>query len=171
MKAILETKRLVLREMVPEDFDALCKILQDKRVMYAYEHAFSDTEVHDWLRRQRERYRKDGFGLWAAIRKEDGKLIGQCGLTMQQWDTKWVPEIGYLFRYDCWHQGYATEAAVACKLYAFEHLGLGEVYSIIRDTNAASQRVAQRNGMSPRARMTKHYYGMDMPHIVYSVRR
>ena len=45
-----------------------------------------------------------------------------------------------------------------------------EVYSIIRDNNTASQNVAKRNGMKEKKRFVKHYYGMDMPHIVYSVR-
>ena len=41
---ILETERLYLREMNPFDFASLCKILQDKDTMYAYEGAFSDDE-------------------------------------------------------------------------------------------------------------------------------
>ena len=46
---ILETKRLYLREMNQDDFDSLCKILQDEEVMYAYEGAFQDAEVKEWL--------------------------------------------------------------------------------------------------------------------------
>ncbi|MDE7434790.1 MAG: GNAT family N-acetyltransferase, partial [Lachnospiraceae bacterium] len=53
---ILETERLYLREMNPADFESLCKILQDKDTMYAYEGAFSDDEVHEWLDRQIARY-------------------------------------------------------------------------------------------------------------------
>lgn len=49
---ILETERLYLREMNQNDFESLCKILQDKDTMYAYEGAFSDDEVHEWLDRQ-----------------------------------------------------------------------------------------------------------------------
>ena len=79
--------------------------------------------------------------------------------------------MGYLFVKRCWKMGYATEAAVACRDYAFETLGIPEVYSIIRENNFASQRVAKRNGMTERDRIVKHYYGMDMPHLVFSVRR
>ena len=49
---ILETERLYLREMEQSDFDSLCRILQDDKVMYAYQGAFSDDEVHEWLDRQ-----------------------------------------------------------------------------------------------------------------------
>lgn len=164
---ILETERLYLRELEQEDFPALCKILQDEKTMYAYEGAFSEEEVQEWLDRQLARYKQYGFGLWAVIRKESDELIGQCGLTMQPWKDGEVLEIGYLFRRDCWHRGYAAEAARACKQYAFETLGAKEVCSIIRDTNTASQNVALRNGMSVRDSWTKHYRGVDMPHFRY----
>lgn len=144
---ILETKRLYLREMNPSDFNSLCRILQDEKAMYAYEGAFSDQEVQEWLDRQIYRYQKWNFGLWAAVLKETDKMIGQCGLTMQQWKDQEVLEIGYLFERSHWHQGYSTEAAKACKQYAFEKLNASEVCSIIRDSNTASQNVAMRNGM------------------------
>lgn len=82
---IIETERLYLRKLMQNDFEALCGILQDDETMYAYEGAFSDEEVQEWLDRQLARYEKYGFGLWAVILKENGELIGQCGLTMQPW--------------------------------------------------------------------------------------
>lgn len=133
---ILETERLYLREMNQADFNSLCKILQDEETMYAYEVAFSDLEVQEWLDRQIFRYEK--------------------------WN---------LFNRLFWHKGYATEAARACKNYAFEILKADEVCSIIRDTNTASQNVAVRNGMTRTDVWTKHYRGIDMPHYRYVIRR
>ena len=175
MKGILETPRLRLRELEPCDFGALCRVLQDPVAMTAYEHAFTDEEVRAWLGRQRERYRAYGFGLWAVQRREDGEIIGQCGLTMQErldgGRDEQVLEVGYLFERAHWHRGYATEAARACRDYAFERLDAQEVFSIIRDTNLASQRVALRNGMTQRGVFVKHYYGVAMPHLVFSIER
>ncbi len=168
---ILETERLYLREMNQNDFDALCKILQDDKAMYAYEGAFNDDEVKEWLDRQIARYQKWGFGLWAVILKETDEMIGQCGLTMQPWKETEVLEIGYLFQRMYWHNGYAIEAASACKKYAFEILDAKEVCSIIRDTNTASQNVAMRNGMIAADSWTKHYRGVEMPHDRYVVKR
>ena len=168
---ILETERLALREMQPSDFDALCRIMQDEQTMTAYEGAFSDAEVQAWLDRQLERYRTWGFGLWAVILKETGAMIRQCGLTMQPWKGQEVLEIGYLFERGYWHRGYATEAARACKAYAFDVLNANEVCSIIRDTNTASQNVALRNGMQRADSWVKHYRGVDMPHGRYVVWR
>ena len=153
------------------DTEALCRILKDPEVMYAYEGAFTDEEVQEWIDRQIARYQKWGFGLWAVILKETDELIGQCGLTMQPWQDREVLEIGYLFCRQYWHRGYATEAARGCKKYAFEELGADEVCSIIRDTNTASQNVAVRNGMVKKDCWTKHYRGVDMPHDRYVVTR
>lgn len=169
----LETERLYMREMTYSDYPALCKILQDEEVMYAYEGAFDDNGVYDWLERQICRYRnyEHRYGLWAVILKEDGEMIGQCGITKQDCDGKNVLEIGYLFQKAYWHKGYATEAAVACKKYAFNNLNVDEIYSIIRDDNVASQNVAKRNGMTPKGMFTKHYRGVEMPHIIFSVKK
>lgn len=98
-------------------------------------------------------------------------MTGQCRLTLQEYRDRQVPETGYLFRKEFRHRGYAAEAAMACKHYAFGTWNYDEVFSIIRDTNTVSQRVALRSGMSAKDRVVKHYYGTDMPHPVFSVRR
>ena len=168
---MIETERLYLRELQQADSDSLRKILQDEQTMYAYEGAFDDKEVQNWLNKQIENYRRDGFGLWAVILKETDEMIGQCGLTWQDFAGQKVLEIGYLFQRAFWHNGYAIEAAKACKTYAFENLQAEEVFSIIRDTNTASQKVAERNGMTRSGEFVKHYRGAVMPHYVYSVQK
>ena len=168
---IIETERLYLRELQQTDFESLSKILQDEQTMYAYEGAFDDIEVQNWLTKQIDNYQRDGFGLWAVILKQRNEMIGQCGLTWQDFSDQTVLEIGYLFQREFWHNGFATEAAKACKQYAFEQLNAQEVYSIIRDTNAASQKVAERNGMVRCGEFIKHYRGVDMPHYLYRVRK
>lgn len=168
---VLQTERLALREMREPDYDALCLMLCDEEVMYAYAHAFEPDEAREWLNRQLERYRANGFGLWAVELRASGELIGQCGLTLQPLNGGSVLEVGYIFRKEFWHMGYATEAARACVELAFKRLGAREVYAIIRDDNLASQAVARRLGMEPRCTLVKHYYGLDMPHTAFSVRR
>ena len=168
---ILETARLCLRPLTWSDQPALAEILQDRETMYAYEHAFSQQEVEEWLARQLWRYDREGVGLWAVLERESGRLVGQAGITWQDWEDRRVPEIGYLFNRAFWHRGYAAEAAAGCKQYGFETLGFPALYSIIRDSNHPSQRVALRNGMYVVGRMVKHYWGMDMPHDVYRITR
>ena len=171
-RTIIETPRLLLREMTAADRPDLCMILQDKEVMYAYNGPFSDEEVNGWLERQTGRYREWGYGLWAVVLKQTGEMIGQCGVTRQLWNGEEMLEVGYLFRHSHWHQGYATEAARACMEYAFNILGASEVCSIIRDNNIPSQQVALRNGMrKAEGVMVKHYRGAEMPHWLYLTSR
>lgn len=168
-RTILETARLRLRNMDYSDMDALTAMLQDERVMYAYGGAFGREETLAWMNKQLLRYEEFGFGLWGVVLKETGEMIGQCGITMQEYGAAQVPEIGYLLAYAHWHNGYAIEAAQACKEYGFGTLGFKALYSIIRDTNRASQRVALRNGMRPVDTVVKHYRGEDMPHKVFCI--
>lgn len=171
-KIITETERLIIREMRQSDLDALCKIMCDEEVMRAaYESAFSVEEVQGWLNRHLKRYEDYGFGLWAVVLKETDEMIGQCGLTIQDWNDKEILEIGYLFQKAYWHKGYATEAAIACKEYAFSVLDASSVYSAIRDTHIASQNVAIRNGMKIVDKFTKNFRYVDMNFYLYSVDR
>lgn len=169
-RIVLETDRLLLREMSLSDMSALSSILQDERVMYAYNGAFSDKETLDWMQKQLQRYKDYGFGLWGVLLKDTGKMIGQCGITMQEYKTAQVPEIGYLLAHEYWHKGYAVEAATACREYGFNTLNFNALYSIIRDMNIASQNVALRNGMTVIDTIVRHYRGTDMPHLVFCVK-
>ncbi len=171
-KVLMETQRLIIREMMQPDLDALCKIMCDEEVMRTtYESAFTVDEVQGWLNRHLKRYEDYGFGLWAVVLKETNEMIGQCGLTIQEWNGKEILEIGYLFQKAYWHKGYATEAAIACKEYAFDVLNASSVYSTIRDTHIASQNVAVRNGMKIVDRFTKNFRYVDMNFYLYAVER
>ena len=144
----METKRLTLRELTMEDFDALHEILSDPETMQHYPAPFSEKQTRRWIVRNMERYAEFGFGLWAVILKETGELIGDCGITMQNIHGAICPEIGYHIRRDCWRRGYASEAARACMDFIFEHTTFNSVYSYMKYTNKASYGVALKNGMS-----------------------
>lgn len=153
----------------------LAEMLQDPEVMYAYEHTFSDADVWDWLNRQRERYQRDGFGLWAVIKKgvQSGlpEMIGQAGLTMQPCEGRQVLEVGYLLKKRFWHQGYAVEAAKACMQYAFQCRNADRVHSIIKADNWPSIRVADALGMEKEKEFMAEYYHGKMLHVLYSMER
>jgi len=90
---------------------------------------------------------------------------------MQNYLDNQVLEVGYHLQKAFWKHGYATEAAIACRDYAFDKLNASEVFSIIRDNNIASQNVAKRNGMTIKDKFIKHYRGIYMPHYLFSVKR
>lgn len=171
MMFLIETDRLMLREMTEHDLPSLRAVMQDAETMTAYEGPFDDDMVQAWLDRTLVRYRDDGFGLWAVTLRETGEMVGQCGLTTQHIMDEDVLEVGYLFNRAHWHRGYAVESATACRDYAFTQLAADRVYAQVRDTNIASMNVAIRLGMTVRGRFVKHYRGVAMPHLAFAVDR
>ena len=143
---MIETERLVLRELTEADCGALYKVLGDSEVMAHYPNAFDEARVKDWIARNIQRYQTDGFGLWAVCLKDTGELIGDCGLTMQRINGEIKPEIGYHIRKDRQRQGYATEAARAVRDWAFQNTPFPALYSYMKYTNLPSMKTAMAYG-------------------------
>ncbi|MDO4513065.1 MAG: GNAT family N-acetyltransferase [Lachnospiraceae bacterium] len=142
----IETKRLVLREMNTEDYDALYAVLADSDIMQHYPYTFDEARVRGWIERNMERYRIFGFGLWAVCLKETGEMIGDCGLTMQNIGGVIKPEIGYHIRKDMQQKGYAKEAASAVRDWTFENTTYNMIFSYMKYTNTPSAKSAQSWG-------------------------
>jgi ribosomal-protein-alanine N-acetyltransferase len=166
-RTILETPRLVLREFVPEDADALAVVISDAETMRYYPAPFDRAGVEEWIERNRRRYQADGFGLWAMVLKSTGELTGDCGLIRQEVDGGGEVEIGYHVRRDLWGRGLATEAARACRDYGFANLPVNRLVSLIRPENLSSRRVAEKNGM----KIIKEFSWRGLPHYVYAIER
>jgi [ribosomal protein S5]-alanine N-acetyltransferase len=167
MRIVLETSRLILREFVPEDADALTRVISDPETMRYYPAPFDRAGVEDWIARNVRRYQADGHGLWALDLKSSGEMVGDCGITLQDVDGRHLPEIGYHLRRDLWGQGLATEAARACRDYGFTQLQVDSLISLIRPENAPSRRVAERNAM----KVWKKTSHGGMPHLVYRIQQ
>jgi RimJ/RimL family protein N-acetyltransferase len=146
---VIETDRLILREMTEKDFDALYAVLADSDIMVHYPYAFDEDRVRGWIKRNRERYRIFGFGLWAVVLKETGEVIGDCGLTMQIINGQIKPEIGYHIRKDCQRKGYASEAAKAVRDWTFINTPFHVIYSYMKYTNVPSIKTAISYGCHP----------------------
>ena len=144
---MIETERLILREMTMDDYDALYKVLADSDMMQHYPYTFDEERVRGWITKNMERYETFGFGLWAVILKETGEMIGDCGLTMQLIHGQIKPEIGYHIRKDCQRKGYGSEAARASRDWSFEHTPFNIIYSYMKYTNVGSYATAIANGM------------------------
>ena len=158
---IIQTKRLYLRELVPEDKDELMKVLSNPDSMQYYPHPFSEEEVEKWINWNIENYKEYKHGLWAVILKEGDVFIGDCGITMQDIGNEIVPEIGFHIIKQYCNKGYATEAAHACKNYAFDVLNYKKVFSYTTVKNIPSQRVAQKIGLN----VYKHFEKFDEEQI------
>lgn len=164
---VLQTPRLYLRKIRMADRPAIGSILQDVEVMYAWEHAFSDDEVTDWMEQNLMRYDRDGYSYWAVMEKSTGDLVGLCGLLAEKAGDESDLGVGYIFGKKYWHRGYAQESVSACVDYAFRTLGAGHVTAQIRPNNLPSVKVAERLGMTVRSQFVKRYRGKDMIHLIY----
>jgi [ribosomal protein S5]-alanine N-acetyltransferase len=164
---ILETPRLLLRKLTLQDAQALEALLGDPVVMEFYPAPLDRKGVEDWIERNIGRYRRDGHGLWAMVRRDSNQLIGDCGCILQEVEGKNEVEVGYHVRRDLWGRGYATEAARACMEYGFAQLGARRVISMIRPPNMASRKVAEKNGMT----CEKIVFWRDYDHCIYAKAR
>jgi [ribosomal protein S5]-alanine N-acetyltransferase len=91
-------------------------------------------------------YQRDhGFTFWAVTDAETGKLMGDCGLIPLEGKRPEV-ELGYRFGSAHWGNGYATEAATACRDLGFGRYGLDKIYVDVHPDNEASQKVALKLG-------------------------
>jgi RimJ/RimL family protein N-acetyltransferase len=109
---------------------------------------FERKQMEGWIQRNLEHQERYGYGLFSVSLKSNDQLIGNCGLEHMEVGSEKVTELGYDFRSDHWNQGYATEAALAVRDYAFNELSLPSLISLIRTGNQSSRRVSEKIGMS-----------------------
>jgi [ribosomal protein S5]-alanine N-acetyltransferase len=154
----LETERLVLRLPQAHDLEGYHEVFSDPEVLAPLWMAPQTREENRaGIQRMRRHWERHGIGLFSVIRKSDERLLGRTGFLM--WDPeRWVSamrydlegeletEIGWTLGSEHWGQGYATEAAIACRDWALGELGLTRLVSVIASTNAASIRVAEKIG-------------------------
>lgn len=167
MKPVLETPRLLLREMTPADLDFIAALLGDEEVMRFYPQEYTRADAEAWVRRQVDRYARDGHGLWLVLAKETGQPVGQVGPVKVLLDGVDDVEVGWLIHRPFWRRGYASEAALAVRDHAFTALGLPHLISFIRPINHPSLGVARKIGMRP-VGFTLH---AGLEHLVFRVER
>ena len=148
MITILETPRLLLRQMTEDDADHLFALAQNPNVTRYILGEPPLTSREQAVAVIRERVFPQyalGLGRWACIEKRGGGFIGWCGVKHVPEDGEY--DLGYRFFEACWGQGYATEAARGACDFARRHLpGKRVVGKAMRD-NHASRRVLEKCGL------------------------
>lgn len=169
---ILETERLLLRRLVMDDLDALYKLYSDPEVRQYYPEGvlnYEETrEELEWFLNGHPKHPE--LGLWATIHKPSGKFVGRCGLLPWTIEGRHEVEIAYLLDKELWGQGLASEGALAIRDYAFKKLGLPRLVCLIDPKNIASQKVAEKIGMT----LEKQVDGIDgdnYPTLIYSIHK
>ena len=163
---MLETRRLILRLMRPDDVDGLLKIFSDPKVMRSFgTDPFTKPRMEEWVWRNIIHQQKHGYGLFTAIHKDDNIIVGDCGLEHMEVLGQQEVELGYDFRSDYWGQGLASEAARAVRDFALFTLHLPRIISLIRPDNIASRKVSEKIGMKPEQEIMRG----EQKYVVYSL--
>lgn len=168
--AEIETARLRLRPYRMDDLDRLTVILSNPEVMkYSQLGAIPKGKekqvTRDILEYFIKHWDKYGFGVWAAIEKASGKLIGHCGLNC----LSNIPQIEVIYRLDqrFWNQGIATEATKSCLQYGFESVKLYKIIAIAPPKHIASRRVMEKAGL--KYEKNARFYNSNV--VYYSIHR
>jgi RimJ/RimL family protein N-acetyltransferase len=155
----LSTPRLRLRQWRESDLAPFAALNADPQVMEFMPGCLTGTESDALARRSETEIARQGWGLWAAERRESGEFIGFVGLRAPSFEAHFTPcvEIGWRLARTSWGQGLATEAARECLRFAFQSLALSEVVSFTVGPNRRSRAVMERLGM-------RHDAGDDFEH-------
>lgn len=148
---MIETKRLILREIQPSDADALFELDSDPEVHRYLGNApvKSREKILEIINFIRGQYDAFGIGRWAVVLKENKKFIGWAGLKYVDEPLDAFPyyyDLGYRLIRKYWGKGYATEASIALIDYAFHKLKIPCVYALIETGNLRSRRVLEKAG-------------------------
>lgn len=142
---ILETERCVLREMTPEDLDALYEVYADPEISRYTEALYEDREqelayMKDYIEHV---YRFCGLGIWVIVEKRINRLIGRAGLAFRDgYDT---PEIGFIIGKEYQRRGYAYEVCRAILKYC-KSLDMKTIRVIYQKENRASEELCKKLG-------------------------
>ncbi len=170
----LETERLVLRRITPEDADCLYELYADEQVtrfidIDTFTSQQQATELLEWL----DRFIAGGSGYrWGIYPKETNHLVGTCGY--HRWDrANFRAEIGYDLGSDHWGQGYMREALQEVLSYGFAKMGLNRVEALVDLRNIRSQNLLQGMGFRFEGILRQHSYwrGRYFDDMSYSLLR
>jgi RimJ/RimL family protein N-acetyltransferase len=166
-QTVIETPRLILRRMKEDDAEALFDIFSDLIAMRYFGLTFDRRKMDEWVRNNLGHEKQHGFSLLSVILKDNGEVIGDCGLETDSIDGRMLVGIGFDFRRSYWGKGYATEAALAVLKYGFTQFQFDSISSWIDPENIPSQRVAERIGMTVERYVTRG----GKEYALYSIKR
>ena len=161
---LIETERLVLRQLVMADLDEFVALHRDLEVV-RFVRALDPTQAAERLQANEQEWMERGHGMFVVLDRSSGRFLGRVGL--KYWPQFEETEAGWLLRRDAWGHGYATEAGRACLDWGFAMLPMSYITAMIRRENTRSIRVAQRLGFKP----TREDVLLGDPVIVHSAER
>lgn len=164
-----ETQRLIFRKMSETDFLDVAEMLKNPNVTYAWEYVFDDIDILEWIKKNREYYKRYNLGYFLAVDKLTSEVVGQIALMPDVINGIEHYEIGYILKERFWHKGYVSEGVRAMIDYAFNILKLKNVIFEIRPENLPSRKVAEKCGAVVTGEFVKNVRGKEMKHLIYTL--
>ncbi len=145
---ILETKRLLLREITVADVPRLYELYQSPEITQYMENLFTDPQEEIEYTRAyiKNVYEFWGYGIWLVIKKSTGEIIGRAGVESKEGEEGL--ELGFMLGKDYQHQGYACEICQAILQYAKEELSEDNIRAWVHKDNKASINLCEKLGMT-----------------------
>src|SRR5215831_377759 len=151
--AEIGTERLIMRGWRESDLAPWAAMNADPEVRRYLGPLLTFEQASAWVLNFQDDLDRHGFGFWALEVRSSGEFIGFTGLHTVDEEMPFTGvELGWRLARPAWGHGYATEAALAALAYGFGAAGLTEIVSFTATTNARSQAVMRRIGMSHDAR-------------------
>lgn len=149
MNYLFTSERLGFRAWEASDIDAMQEINSDARVMEFFPALQTREQTAAFIDRMNLQLTERGFCYFAVEVLATKEFIGFTGLSEQHYPAEFTPcvDIGWRLKSSVWNQGFATEGAKRCLVYAFDHLNLKEVYAIAPKVNLKSERIMQKIGL------------------------
>lgn len=152
---LFETDRIICRRLALPDVEDLHAVYSDPDAMRWVDDGqpIRRSECLRWLDVTLENYASRGYGMSTLVRREDGSVIGFCGLVHPNKQPE--VEIKYALHRRFWGRGLATEAVKAMLAYARREFQISEVIATVASENMASRRVLIKAGMEVLARRSE----------------
>ncbi len=153
MKEIkIETERLIVREVLPEDVDGFFELDSNPNVHTYLGNRPIQTkeEARKGIEFIRQQYIDNGIGRWTMVEKATNSFVGWTGLKlMKETVNNHINyyDLGYRLVEQHWGKGYATESAIASVNYGFEVLNLDKIYAVAAIGNTSSIKVLEKAGL------------------------
>ena len=165
---LLTTPRLLLRRFRRDDLPLYAALNADPEVARYLGGPLSRQDSDEIAAWAQECHDREGLGLLAVERRQDGAFLGMCGLHHQESLPDDV-EVAWRLAHEHWGNGYATEAATGWLDHAFGPLRLPRVISITDPPNLRSLAVMRRLGMEFDREAEIEDMGQVFQAVVYSI--
>ncbi|NBL65606.1 GNAT family N-acetyltransferase [Flavobacterium sp. NST-5] len=154
---VIETERLVIREITQQDFKELDIICSDPEIMKFMGDGkpLSKEQTQRWIDVTLKNYKEKGFGVFAVIDKNSGVFIGYSGLVFSEQIKDY--ELIYALSKAFWGQGLATEIANQMVRFGFDSQHMKCIYASIDPKNKASQSILLKIGFTELCRMNDEF--------------